>query len=213
MGGQKDAPKVAAPSVGYGWVWPGLAPLWTGGEWSGLVTAGCFAALLNGLVVATYVYDDWIGSTTAWCGWIGVGLFWTFGALANRRWLKRHARRQAGGTSATDLYPEAFHEYLQGNWFVAETKCRDLIRADRNDAEARLLLATLLRHVDRHVEARKELDALAKLDASAKWRQEIAQERKLLDEAASDTNNSDAVKEEGSDEETPDTQRATRMAA
>jgi len=214
MGGQMEAPKVAAPSVGYGWVWPGLALLWTGGEWSGFVTAAGFAAALNGMIVATVVYDDWIGSTVAWCGWLGVGLYWIFGATAGRRWLKRYAKRKAGETvGGADLYPEAFHEYLQGNWFAAETKCRELVRANRDDAEARLLLATLLRHVNRHAEARRELDTLDKLDAAAKWKLEIAQERKLLDEAASEPNNSDAVEAEGSDEETPETYRATRMAA
>ncbi|MCE9608369.1 MAG: hypothetical protein K8U03_26085 [Planctomycetia bacterium] len=221
MGGQKDGPKLRAPSVGYGWVWPGLAPLWTGGEWSGFGWAAGFGLALNGVVAATYVYDDWIGSTWTWSAWASVGLFWIVGAFANRRWLKRYARRASGTTTATDLYPEAFHEYLQGNWFAAETKCRNLIRANRDDAEARLLLATLLRHVDRHAEARKELDLLSKLDSAAKWRMEIGQERKLLNEriegtldaTTSDTNNLDAAKEDAEAGSTPATYRATRLAA
>jgi len=213
MGGQMDGPKNATSSVGYGWVWPGLAPLWTCGEWSGLGWAVGFGLALNGLVVATFVYDDWLGSTSTWCGWIGVGVFWIVGATTNRRWLKRYAKRRAGEQPTGDLYPEAFHEYLQGNWFVAETKCRELIKANRDDAEARLLLATLLRHVDRLVEARKELDALARLDAGAKWRLEIAQERKLLDEATLETNNSDVAEPQGSAEGETETTSATRMAA
>ena len=217
MGGQTEGPKSAAPSVGYGWVWPGLAPLWTGGEWSGLGWAVGFGLALNGLVVATFVYDDWLGSTTAWCAWIGVAVFWILGATTNRRWLKRFAKRRAGELPTADLYPEAFHEYLQGNWFVAETKCRELIRVNRDDAEARLLLATLLRHVDRLVEARKELDVLARQDAGTKWRLEIAQERKLLDEATLAPNNSDVAEPEGSDGDTtdgeePEDRSATRMA-
>lgn len=213
MGGQMEGPKNATSSVGYGWVWPGLAPLWTGGEWSGLGWAIGFGLALNGLLVATFVYDDWLSSTAAWCAWTGVGVYWIVGATTNRRWLKRYAKRRAGERPTADLYPEAFREYLQGNWFVAETKCRELIRANRDDAEARLLLATLLRHVDRLVEARKELDALARLDAGAKWRLEIAQERKLLDEATLETNNSDVAEPRGSGDGETETTSATRMAA
>lgn len=213
MGGQMEGPKNATSSVGYGWVWPGLAPLWTGGEWSGLGWAIGFGLALNGLLVATFVYDDWLSSTAAWCAWAGVGVYWIVGATTNRRWLKRYAKRRAGERPTADLYPEAFREYLQGNWFVAETKCRELIRANRDDAEARLLLATLLRHVDRLVEARKELDALARLDAGAKWRLEIAQERKLLDEATLETNNSNVAEPQGSGDGETETPSATRMAA
>lgn len=208
-----EGPKNATSSVGYGWVWPGLAPLWTGGEWSGLGWAAGFGVALNGLIVATFVYDDWLSSTSAWCAWIGVGLYWIVGATSNRRWLKRYAKRRAGEQPTADLYPEAVHEYLQGNWFVAETKCRELIKADRDDAEARLLLATLLRHVDRLVEARKELDVLARMDAGAKWRLEIAQERQLLDEATLETNNSDVAEPQGSAADETGPESATRLAA
>jgi hypothetical protein len=115
--------------------------------------------------------------------WIGA---WVIGIATNRRWLSRY-RHPVIDEADGDLFPSALTEYLQGNWFAAEQKCRDLIARRRDDVEARLLLATTFRQVGRTAEARAELDGLAKIEGSAKWTLEIADERLRLEEESDET--------------------------
>ncbi|MGC3969037.1 MAG: hypothetical protein QM775_17215 [Pirellulales bacterium] len=88
------------------------------------------------------------------------------------------------------------------NWIGAEAKCRDLIRLRRGDVDARLLLATVLRHADRRDEAAEQLDALAKVEGSEKWALEMAMERRSLDEARENANNSGIDEGSGDEPET-----------
>lgn len=168
--------------LGFGWLWPGLPQLWQGGRWSGLAVAAGFALALEGLLLAGWVWDELLGRPALGGLTAATGCFWLVGIIANRRWLAHRATGDKSN-SAEDLFPAALTEYLQGNWFTAEQKCRELIRRRNDDVDARLLLATLLRHTDRQTEARTELDALARFDGAAKWTLEIAHERRLLDEA------------------------------
>ncbi len=188
MAGQFKASGRVNPTMTYIWLWPGLPQLWLGGRWTGLSLALGFAAALNGMLLTTLVWDELLPPPAAWSGWCGVVVCWVAGAGTSRKWLSQQrfpidpSRAVAG-----DLFPEALNEYLQGNWYAAEAKCRELIGRRRDDVEARLLLATLLRHADRPAEAVKELDALAKFDGAAQWEHEIALERRLLAEAAEAT--------------------------
>jgi hypothetical protein len=171
--------------LGYFWLWPGLPQAWNGGRWPGAATALGFAAAVESLLLASWVWDELLGDAAFWGLALATGCGWLIGITANRRWLARHAATDERN-AADDPFPAALTEYLQGNWFAAEQQCRDLIRLRRDDVDARLLLATLLRHTERKTEARAELDALAKLDGAAKWALEITHERRLLDETDGD---------------------------
>jgi cytochrome c-type biogenesis protein CcmH/NrfG len=81
------------------------------------------------------------------------------------------------------LFREALHEYLQGSWFEAEAKLGHLLRLDPRDVEGRLLLATLLRHNERHAESIEHLDRLSRLRGADRWSEEIAAERRAIAEA------------------------------
>jgi hypothetical protein len=201
------APKArSAPvpvAVSYGWVWPGLGMLWTDGSWRGLAWALSFGLLLDGVLLAKWVWPEVASPELVLIGKFAVTALWIAGIMLNRRWA---AARGTNLAADKDLFPAALAEYLQGNWYSAEQKCRDLIRLRRDDVEARLLLATLLRHVGRGDEARTELDLLTKFDGWAAWSWEIARERELLD----------APPEEDEDEdesENPSDTVATRRAA
>lgn len=137
-----------------------------------------FALALDGVILASLVWDEMLGTGLLRLAQLAVAIGWLAGVVMNRRRLARRDKVDAAG----DLFPAALAEYLQGNWFVAEQKCRDLIRLRRDDVEARLLLATLLRHVDRKDEARAELDLLAKFDGAAAWSYEIERERVFLEQ-------------------------------
>jgi thioredoxin-like negative regulator of GroEL len=78
--------------------------------------------------------------------------------------------------TADQLLVAAQEEYLRGNWFEAEATLVALLQASPEDAEARLLLATLLRRTHKLKEARSELERLGQLDAAERWRLEIGRE-------------------------------------
>ncbi len=90
-----------------------------------------------------------------------------------------------------DLFPRALGEYLRGNWYAVETLCHQMLRAEARDVDARLLLASTLRHAGRRDEARLWLDELGRFEDAAKWELEIEQEMAQLAEAAEPTENSD----------------------
>jgi hypothetical protein len=79
-----------------------------------------------------------------------------------------------------DLFRSAQSEYLRGNWFQAEAILLRLLERDPRDAEARLLLATLLRHTKRFKEAREQLACLARFESAERWTEEIEREQGFL---------------------------------
>jgi hypothetical protein len=189
MGGSGHGGR-ASSGLTYGWAWPGVPQLWRGGEWQGFASAAAFALLLNLQLLTSFIYTELLPTTLVALGWIGLLGFWIGGLVLNRRWSRRQLRTADARKLEETLYEEAFHDYLQRNWIAAETKCRELIRRRRGDVDARLLLATVLRHADRWEESARELDALAKIEGSEKWALEMALERRSLDEARQNANNS-----------------------
>lgn len=167
---------------GWYWLWPGFPQMWVGGRWRGLFTAMGFGLALEIWFLSVNVWSELLGPAATRGFGLAVAASWIIGVVANRRWIAR-CRHVAADDAVGDLFPAALAEYLQGNWFAAEQRCRELIEQRGDDVEARLLLATLLRHTGRSVEARAALDALAKFDGGAKWALEIAHERERLDEA------------------------------
>ena len=142
------------------YLWPGLTQLWIAGAWSGLALATGFAALVNLLALASLVWVEVLAPTVLRVSWLTMAALWIGAAVLSRRWLRRQDGKNAG-SSSEDLFPAALGEYLQGNWYEAETVLGRLLRSNPRDIEARLMLATLLRHTRRYPEAR---DQLARLD-------------------------------------------------
>ncbi len=160
------------------YLWPGLPQLWFCGFWSGLALAAGFAVLLNLLLLASLVWVELLSSPHLRLGWLAVGILWFGSAVLSAAYARRGATR--GATSAEALFRDALSEYLQGSWFEAETILGRLLRLHPRDVEARLLLATLLRHTRRYPEALDQLDRLERLRDAAKWTQEIAAERQWM---------------------------------
>jgi tetratricopeptide (TPR) repeat protein len=86
---------------------------------------------------------------------------------------------------ADTLFRRAQAQYLQGNWVAAGNTLEQLLETNRRDADARLLLATLCRHMERHEEADEHLSALERLESAQRWTHEIGIERYRLAEAMS----------------------------
>ncbi|MBA4017395.1 MAG: hypothetical protein C0483_09500 [Pirellula sp.] len=197
MSGTSQTGHRASAAGFYGWAWPGVPQLWRGGEWAGFAWAAAFALALNLQVLVAFLYTDLLPAIGIWTGWLAIGGFWIAGLVVGRRWTKRQTRTADAYQAEQSLYSDAFHDYLQMNWVAAEAKCAELIRMRRQDVDARLLLATVLRHAGRSAEAKAQLDALVKLEGAEKWGLEIALERRSLDELNELANNSGIAKDDG----------------
>ena len=161
-------------------LWPGLAELWLVGSWSGLVQALGFAALLNGALAITLVWTELIGPELRFAWWTAIASYWLMGVWS--AWRYTLARPQPDG----DLFSSAVSEYLQGNWFAAESLLQQLLKADTRDIEAQLMLASLFRRTSRLPEARAALDRLSRSRGAEKWELEIKRERGLLEQSPSE---------------------------
>ena len=164
------------------YLWPGLPHLWSWGLGSGLVLATGFAALLNLLILASFVWVELLSPLHLRLGWLALGSLWAGSAILSV-WYGRRGPLPHGATSAEGLFREALSEYLQGSWFEAETILGRLLHLHPRDVEARLLLATLLRHTRRYQEALDQLHRLERLRDVDPWAWEIAAEKRWIAES------------------------------
>ena len=110
-------------------------------------------------------------------------MLWAVAAIWSAIWLRPTGRRTASSDSQADAFVEALDHYLKGDYYQAEQILEGLLRRNLRDVDARLMLATLLRHTGRLDEAARQLDTLARFEDAGKWELEIRQERELLAEA------------------------------
>ncbi|MBN2580648.1 MAG: hypothetical protein JXB10_16805 [Pirellulales bacterium] len=162
-------------------LWPGLPRLWLRGSWFSLLVAAAAGAALSAALVLSFGWSELItpGVRTALWGSLGAG--WCLAAAValarRRRWLPAEETM----VSEDDRFPAALENYLRGDWFEAERVLAEVLEYNPRDIEARLLLATMLRHLRRGDEAARHLDLLVRLDGAEKWEFEIRRERKQLD--------------------------------
>ncbi len=134
---------------------------------------------LNLALVASFGYSELVPPGLRSALWLALGVAWLVLAVMSLGW-DASDLRAAVPASSEDAFPSALDYYLKGNWFQAERVLREQIRETERDLEARLLLATLLRHTQRPKEAARELEALMRFEGWQKWAWEIARERELL---------------------------------
>jgi cytochrome c-type biogenesis protein CcmH/NrfG len=70
--------------------------------------------------------------------------------------------------------------YLQANYFEAEQLIAGYCRPGTMDAEAAMLMASILRRTGRFPQAMSLLESLALLDCGSYWLEEIEREKKLV---------------------------------
>jgi len=156
-------------------LWPGLPDLWIHGSWAGLALALGFTVLLNVLLLGSLVWTRWLPPTMLWAGWGAVVVLW-----ACSFWVAHQGGAEQGERKAADLLRQATEAYLQGRWFAAESLLERLVQRNRQDVQARLMLATLKRRTGRLEEARVDLENLALLDAARPWLEEIRREQQSI---------------------------------
>jgi hypothetical protein len=137
------------------------------------------AAGLNFAVACTLGWAELIGPDVRTTLWVVLGIVWVGGAgysaLSGGPPPTLESADEAG-----DGFAEATRHYLEGNYLQAEQILEGLLSHEQRDVDARLMLATLMRHIGRADEATKQLDLLATLDGAEKWELEIRHERELL---------------------------------
>ena len=114
-------------------------------------------------------------------GWLAIGTLWFGAAVLSAHNSRREVTEEAVSTEG--LFREALSEYLQRSWFEAERILVRLLHLYPRDVEARLLLATLLRHTRRYQEGLDQLTRLELLRDAERWALEIASEKYWIAEA------------------------------
>jgi hypothetical protein len=162
------------------WLWPGLPRLWAHGDWVALCWAAVFAILLNCALIVTMVWPELVSPTFRTALWSSVAVIWlvSTGWYAWRLRFESASPQQLADLGA--LFVQAQSHYLGADWYQAETTLRRLLRADSQDVDSRLMLATLMRRTGRFDEARRELTKLEQLERAEKWRLEIEQEHERV---------------------------------
>jgi predicted Zn-dependent protease len=136
------------------------------------------ATLLDVLLLSTLVWVEWFDPWMVKTGWIACAGLWLASAVFA---VKQYSGKpDLDADSIEGLFRRAQAEYLQGDYFQAEATLTGLLAREPRDAEARLLLATLLRHTQRYEEAEDQLKQLSRFETAARWQIEITCERALL---------------------------------
>lgn len=166
--------------------WPGLARLWTKGDWSSLWIAIGFSLLVNLTLVSTFVWPQLLGDSFPAVAWPLILVVWIASAFVAYRSLPEllsigSAPDVIDLTTDDTLFIQAQAEYLNGSWAEAEQLLARQLERNPRDVQARLLLATLYRHTRRLKPAREQMIEIKKFDESIHWEFEIQREIQLIE--------------------------------
>lgn len=161
-------------------LWPGLPDIWWRGRLSALPTALAFAFALNLLLVARFIYPEWLAfSFVRVAGWVGV-LAWFYCTIKNVRRLPALIQPRAT-SDKPDRFVDAQAAFLHCDWGRAELRLKDCLAVEERDPPALLLLAAVYRHTGRLEFARVCIDTLRNTEAADRWWLEVdAEEKRLL---------------------------------
>lgn len=160
-------------------LWPGLPNLWTG-RFGGLVAALLFAAILQTAIIVCLIWPDLLTASGRLVVCFGVALYWLAFAVPQALQLAQASRMESRPDLSEHLFQSAQTEYLRGNLFQAEQLLNQLLEQCPTDFEAKLYLTTLYRRINRFDEALAGLEELEHDGAAPKWRWELQQERKWV---------------------------------
>lgn len=170
--------------------WPGLAASWYRGVVQSLAIAIAFAWMVCVLLLATFVWPEWIGTWLLRGLWLVAFGIWSGGTMWNHMQLK-HLLSDSSG-SLTEEFMDAQEAYLRGDWFEAEAILLEIIEKSPRDAEAVLLLVGVLRHTKRWHPALRRLQQLELIENATPWRFEIIRERQFIEAALADEGQAEA---------------------
>ena len=155
-------------------LWPGLAQVWSGQEFLGVILAALFAATLNLAVVTRFIWTESVPrGFPAFFAALSV-LTW-FAGLAYTCWWVWRCHPDRHKAEVERLFREALDHYLQGHWNEARRRLEQVLTLDETDADALMQLGSLYVRTDQPDLARKSFRQCLELESGVKWRWEIAQ--------------------------------------
>lgn len=163
-------------------LWPGLSELWWRGRLSALPAAIAFAAVVNVLLVARFVYSQWMSGALVWLACWVVAAAWLVLTIRSIRELPLLLTPRAV-SDEPDRFPDAQTAYLRGDYAAAEEALTAVLAIEPRDPPALLLLAGVYRHSGRLQAAEMLLQGMAKLDVTATWETQWRCEFDRLDRA------------------------------
>lgn len=160
-------------------LWPGLPELWWRGRLAALPTAIAFAVAVNLLLVARFIYPEWLAvGLVRMAGWVGLA-FWGCLVLKATQQLPVLLNPRAA-SGQPDRFADAHLAYLRGEWGEAEALLVECLALENRDPPALLLLAGVYRHSRRWEAAERVLDEIRLTEAADRWWLEIETEAKRL---------------------------------
>lgn len=167
-------------------LWPGLPAAWMLGLVRGLLIALVYTWCVCGLLLATFVWPDWVAVSLLRLLWLVAIATWSVAAFRNC-WSLPRLLATSDAKSSLALV-SAQQEYLRGNWFEAEASVLQVLHQHPRDAEALLLLAGILRRTRRFQPALRRLGQLELLETAAMWHFEIQREKGWIARAMAEEN-------------------------
>lgn len=160
-------------------LWPGLPDLWHRGRLSALPAALAFAFALNFLLIARFIYPEWLAPLLVRIAcWVAFAV-WVYLVVRAVKELPTLINPRAASASP-DRFSEAHRHYLQGHWRESEALLTECLGIESRDPPAMLLLAGVYRHTERLEAAENILQELERLEAAEPWWLECTAERARL---------------------------------
>lgn len=160
-------------------LWPGMAELWWRGRISALPAAIAFAAIVNALLVAKFVYSDWLsGGLVMLACWV-VAAAWLVLTIRSIRELPLLLTpRQA--SEEPDPFPASQIAFLRADYVEAEKLLNATLAIEPRDPPALLLLSAVYRHTGRLQSSHLLLGEVRKLEVADRWQLEFGAEQSRL---------------------------------
>ena len=124
------------------------------------------AAALDLLLPITFGWSELISRTARTRIVGGLGFVWVVASGLVGYSRRRRRPRSPSYPQRRRFYRGSSDHYLKGDYYQAERVLEGLLRRNLRDVDARLMLATLLRHAGRLDEAAGQLDTLARLEGA-----------------------------------------------
>ncbi|WP_236621437.1 hypothetical protein [Rhodopirellula sallentina] len=175
-----------------------MAELWWRGRFSALPAAIAFAAVVNALLIAKFIYSDWLsGGLVLLACWVVAAAWLVLTIRAIRELPLLLTPLQA--SEEPDRFPDAQVAFLRGDYEAAEKLLGENLAIEPRDPPALLLLSAIYRHTGRLHASQLLLTEIRKLEVADNWGLEFAAEQSRLERDIA-AREEDQIEEEAEDE-------------
>lgn len=162
-------------------LWPGLARLWFRGDFSSLLEAVAFGALLDLWLLSTFLWTGWLEPRLRWPLVVFLGAWWIYGYIkTSRPESLRPLKHAVDHELQLERLRAAQLAMLQEHWTEAEQNLQLMLAEDPRDILAGLMLSKVMRLSGRPHESLSHLQRLRKFDQALPWWSEIRSEETLV---------------------------------